>query len=147
MKNISFALLASVLSLTAACTEDAPDAERARKEESSLTETEGCACQPIDFGSGGPGVGMANPASAYCSGLGYELSESSCRLPNGTTCEPWAFFRGECAPEYSFCARQGGRLTTVTEADGEVTTTRAVCTLPSGASCDESAFSRTCRCE
>lgn len=50
-------------------------------------------------------IGIANPASVNCIDLGGKLkieTDSSggqygmCTLPNGTVCEEWALFRGEC---------------------------------------------------
>lgn len=49
-------------------------------------------------------VQMANPASTYCIGQGYDLDVRSgeggeygvCVFGNGKECEEWAFFRGEC---------------------------------------------------
>jgi putative hemolysin len=49
-------------------------------------------------------IGMANPASTFCieSGGTLEIVETpegqigNCTLPNGTVCEEWALFRGEC---------------------------------------------------
>jgi putative hemolysin len=52
-------------------------------------------------------IGLANPASVYCEDQGYTLEiradESGgeygvCIFPDGSECEEWAFFRGECAP-------------------------------------------------
>jgi putative hemolysin len=57
-------------------------------------------------GEGGM-IGMANPASVYCEDQGYTLEIRSdaegneygvCLFPDGSECEEWAFFRGECAP-------------------------------------------------
>ncbi len=57
-------------------------------------------------GEGGM-IGMANPASVYCEDQGYTLEIRSdaegneygvCIFPDGSECEEWAFFRGECAP-------------------------------------------------
>ena len=47
---------------------------------------------------------LANPASVYCieqeGTLSLETEEAGqygiCNLPNGTKCEEWAYFRGEC---------------------------------------------------
>jgi putative hemolysin len=48
---------------------------------------------------------IANPASVHCIEQGYNLtirtnldgSQSGyCIFPNGTECEEWKFFRGEC---------------------------------------------------
>lgn len=55
---------------------------------------------------GGPAddVGLPNPASGYCEEQGYELEMRQeaggtygvCRFPDGSECEEWAYFRGEC---------------------------------------------------
>jgi hypothetical protein len=50
---------------------------------------------------------MANPASVYCEEQGYRLEMRTdengtygvCVFPDGSECEEWAFFRGECGPE------------------------------------------------
>ena len=50
---------------------------------------------------------MANPASAYCEDQGYKLeivtaedgSQSGlCIFPDGSSCDEWAYYRGECGP-------------------------------------------------
>jgi putative hemolysin len=52
-----------------------------------------------------PQVNMANPASVYCEQNGNKLefqtaSDGSqtgiCVFPDGSTCDEWAYFRGEC---------------------------------------------------
>ncbi len=57
-----------------------------------------------------PEAGIANPASVYCEKQGGKLeirTDSSggqvgiCVFPNGSECEEWAYFRGECAPANS----------------------------------------------
>lgn len=49
--------------------------------------------------------GLPNPASKYCVDQGYELEIRSdeagnqygvCIFPDGSECEEWEFFRGEC---------------------------------------------------
>ena len=54
-----------------------------------------------------PTVGLANPASVYCEGQGYTLEMRTsadggqygvCIFPDGSECEEWAFYRGECGP-------------------------------------------------
>jgi len=54
-----------------------------------------------------PQVGMPNPASVYCEQNGNKLeiqtaadgSQSGvCVFPDGSTCDEWAYFRGECGP-------------------------------------------------
>ena len=54
-----------------------------------------------------PEAVMPNPASEYCSSKGYtseiitaeDGSQSGlCVFPDGSSCDEWAYFRGECAP-------------------------------------------------
>ncbi|HCS40169.1 MAG TPA: hypothetical protein DIW44_11365 [Anaerolineaceae bacterium] len=54
-----------------------------------------------------PQAGIPNPASVYCEQNGNKLeirtavdgSQSGvCVFPNGSTCDEWAYFRGECGP-------------------------------------------------
>ncbi len=53
-----------------------------------------------------PSVNMPNPASVYCEQNGYTLeirtavdgSQSGvCIFPDGSTCDEWAYYRGECS--------------------------------------------------
>ncbi len=50
---------------------------------------------------------LPNPASAYCEEQGYQLEIRTdaegnqygvCIFPDGSECDEWAFFRGECGP-------------------------------------------------
>jgi len=52
-------------------------------------------------------VGLPNPASVYCEEQGYELEIRTdqqggqygvCVFPDGSECEEWEFYRGECGP-------------------------------------------------
>ncbi len=52
-------------------------------------------------------TGLANPASVHCEGQGYTLEMRTdenggqygiCTFPDGSECEEWAFYRGECSP-------------------------------------------------
>ncbi|MBN1813159.1 MAG: DUF333 domain-containing protein [Anaerolineae bacterium] len=61
-------------------------------------------CPPEDTG----GMEMANPASVHCKEQGYTLEIRTdedggqygvCVFPDGTECDEWAFFRGECGPQ------------------------------------------------
>jgi len=62
-------------------------------------------CGPEDTTFESP-LGLPNPASQYCAEQGYELEMRTdasgtagyCIFPDGTECEEWAFFQGECAP-------------------------------------------------
>jgi putative hemolysin len=53
-----------------------------------------------------PTIGLANPAAVYCEEQGYTLEmrtdadggqHSVCIFPDGSECEEWAFYRGECS--------------------------------------------------
>ncbi len=84
-----------------------------------------------------PPVGVANPASEYCIGVGYseETRESDsgqygvCIFPDGTECDSWALFRGECGLDKTYCAQQGY---TPEVREGVLT-----CVFPDGSSCPE----------
>ena len=54
-----------------------------------------------------PEAGMPNPASVFCEEKGYKLEirtaadgsqQGFCIFPDGSECDEWAFYRGECAP-------------------------------------------------
>ena len=54
-----------------------------------------------------PQVNMPNPASVYCEQHGNKLEihtaedgnqSGICVFPDGSTCDEWAYFRGECGP-------------------------------------------------
>jgi len=70
----------------------------------SALAVSGCTTETAD--SDEPGVGMANPASVHCQEQGYELEMRTddngtygvCVFPDGSECEEWAYFRGECEP-------------------------------------------------
>lgn len=64
----------------------------------------GAACEPDSSDN----AGLANPASVYCEEQGYELEivtdedgnqSGICIFPDGSSCDEWAFFRGECGPQ------------------------------------------------
>lgn len=60
-------------------------------------------------------IGLANPASGYCSALGYESRTDEveggqlgiCIFPDKTECSSWSFYRGECGQEWSYCELKG----------------------------------------
>ena len=107
---------------------------------------------------------LANPASQFCEDEGYRLEIRSevggevgyCLFPDGTECEEWAFYRGECEPgkdpvetEFEspigmpnpasvFCEEQGHRLEMREEAGG----TAGYCIFADGTECEEWAFFR-----
>ena len=62
---------------------------------------------------------IPSPAACYCVTMGYELiteKDSSgaergyCILPNKEKVCDWAFYRGQVAKEYSYCARKGYKM-------------------------------------
>jgi len=58
---------------------------------------------------------IANPASVYCEGLGFELelrtsdegSFGVCKFLDGSECEEWDFLSGRCGQNHSYCLKQG----------------------------------------
>jgi putative hemolysin len=93
-----------------------------------------------------PAITGANPATAYCVSLGYEAQGDRCVFTDGTECEQWAFYRGQCGEAHSFCGQQGGTVSSVTKDMGTWTAEYAVCTLPDGTQCMEEAFALTGKC-
>jgi len=82
-------------------------------------------------------IGLANPSSVYCSGLGYkeETRETDagqygvCIFPDGSECGSWDFLAGRCGVVHSYCVQQGYKLR-----PGENVGT---CFFGDGTSCDE----------
>ena len=105
-----------------------------------------------------PGADMPNPASKYCVDQGGKLEirdeaggqAGYCVFPDGSECDEWAYFRGECAPggkkpgvdmpnpASKYCADQGGKLDIRDEAGGQA----GYCLFPDGSECDEWAYFR-----
>jgi putative hemolysin len=65
-----------------------------------------------------------NPAPVYCNSLGYrwriaeepEGQVGMCIFPDGTECEEWDLFAGECGQPFSYCEKFGkGKIETPTE--------------------------------
>ncbi len=117
------------------------------------------ACAPPSPSIVTPQTGLANPASVHCHEQGYELeirtdSEGGqygvCIFPDGSECEEWAYFRGECQPGGEkpigmanpasvHCYDQGFELEVHTDADGNQV---GVCVFPDGSECEEWAYFR-----
>lgn len=107
-----------------------------------------------------PKADMPNPASKYCEENGgtvdiRTLIDGSqtgfCVFPDGSECDEWAFYRGECKPGDSlinanmpnpasvFCEENGGVLEIRTdEIGGQV----GICVFDDTSECDEWAFFR-----
>lgn len=70
----------------------------------SVSAAEAPAAAPSS--SEGRRIGMANPASKNCADKGGKLEirdepagqSGVCIFADGSRCEEWAFFRGQCAP-------------------------------------------------
>jgi putative hemolysin len=71
-------------------------------------------------------VGMGNPSAVYCEFLGYKYETRKaadgseygiCKFPDGSECDAFAFFRGECGKKYSYCALKGCDILTKEEAN------------------------------
>jgi len=104
-------------------------------------------------------AGLPNPASVHCEEQGGTVDIRTdaagnqygiCVFDDGSECDEWAFYRGECAPgegplepqpglanpASEFCEEQGGRLEIRDEAGGEA----GYCIGPNGVECPEWAF-------
>ena len=101
-------------------------------------------------------TGLPNPASVYCEEQGGTLdmrtdevgTSGYCVFDDGSECEEWAFFNGECAsgdsldsaglanPASVYCLEQGGTLDMRTDEAG----TSGYCVFDDGSECDEWAF-------
>ena len=80
-----------------------------------LTALTACAApqtqgKPESASTSMPQANMSNPASVYCTQQGNKLeivtasdgSQSGiCIFPDGSTCDEWAYYRGECGPATS----------------------------------------------
>ncbi|UCF35165.1 MAG: hypothetical protein JSV78_07640 [Phycisphaerales bacterium] len=61
-------------------------------------------------GGAGPALAIPCPAYVFCLEMGYEIEGDYCVFPDGSSCELWAFFWGECGEEYVHpvpCAEAG----------------------------------------
>jgi putative hemolysin len=104
---------------------------------------------------------MPNPASVYCEENGGTLeirkdAEGNeygyCFFPDGSECDEWAYYRGECNPGDSlggnanmpnpasvYCEENGGTVKIITAEDGSQS---GVCVFPDGSECDEWSYFR-----
>lgn len=119
--------------------------------------------QPDPAASATPVPNMANPASVYCEAQGgrLEMKEDAsggqfalCVFADGSECEEWAYYRGECQPgsagaatpqtnmpnpASAFCETNGGTVDIRTDASGGQ---YGVCVFPDASECDEWAYFR-----
>lgn len=101
--------------------------------EVTVQEQNNCACD------GSESIGLQNPAAEYCAKMGYEYrtvkteagERGICVLPNGDEVNAWAFYRGDCATEFSYCAKMGWPV--AGEAQGDSYSNKCcTCSLPDG---------------
>jgi Tol biopolymer transport system component/putative hemolysin len=121
-----------------------------------------CGVQPTPTASPtGAAAGMPNPASKFCEDKGYQVAIRDeaggqvgyCIFPDGTECEEWAFYRGECAapaggeatpagianPASENCVAQGGKVTIQARGDGGE---YGICLFEDNRQCEEWALLR-----
>ena len=74
-----------------------------------------------------PQANMPNPASLYCEQNGNQLEihtaadgsqNGVCVFPDGSTCDEWAYYRGECGPAAQKSPTSGMTVEVATEASG-----------------------------
>lgn len=103
---------------------------------------------------------MANPASEYCIEQGGQVDIRKnvdggevgyCQFDDGSECEEWSFFRGDCQkgefptstqianPAAVYCSEQGGAYEIRTHEDGGQ---YGVCLFDDGSECDAWDFFR-----
>jgi len=89
--------------LLASCTTPPPSGTR-QSQPTPFDHTQG---KPDSVPTGIPQADMPNPASAYCVEQGFKseirtAADGSqtgyCIFPDGSECDEWAYFRGECGP-------------------------------------------------
>ncbi len=95
-------LIIAVVMMTAGCTQSQPATTPATTVATPVPTTQVVVttAAPVENASG-----LANPASVYCGQVGGKLDIKKdaqgneygmCSFPNGSSCEEWALFRGEC---------------------------------------------------
>jgi putative hemolysin len=119
--------------------------------------------KPTEGASEEAPANMANPASVYCEEQGGTLEIRTdanggqygvCLFDDGSECDEWAYFRGECQPGESiqgepaagmanpasvYCEEQEGKLEIRTGTDGGQ---YGVCMFEDGTECEEWAYFR-----
>jgi|GEM_PF-1644201 len=74
-----------------------------------------------------PDIGLANPASVYCEQNGGKLEivtaadgsqSGNCILPDGTKCEEWAYYRGDCKKSTDTISNDSGMNKSLCEKEG-----------------------------
>ena len=86
------------------------------------------------------GADMPNPSASYCAELGYENENGDCVFHDGTKCNSWAFYRGTCGQEKTYCEQQGFKIENRVEEVGSATYEYAVCVFADGSECLEEEY-------
>lgn len=97
-----------------------------------------------------PSMGIPNPSAVYCDALGYEIETRAdpetggevgcCVFPDGSTCELWSFYRGECGQNFTYCEQQGYRIENRVEDMGTFAVKYAACIFDDGSECSEQSY-------
>jgi putative hemolysin len=117
---------------------------------------------PPQPANGQPTTGIANPASVYCEQNGGKTKITTdprgnqlgfCVLPDGTECDEWAYYKGDCvSPQTSnetnlvllYCEKAGGKIQTITDPMGGQLHN---CLMPNGQLCSEWSDKGDCTAE
>jgi putative hemolysin len=89
------------------------------------------------------GSALMNPAAVYCSALGYAYDVKTsdagqtgfCVLPGNQPVDAWQFLKGTTGQQYTYCARQGYQVKTITDPKQCFSISSgscAVCLIPDG---------------
>lgn len=124
MKNFRlFTLSIVLLTVITGCSQTNPSTE-------PMTNETSCSEEPSSF--------IGNPAAFYCTSvMGYEYKvitnddgsqKGQCIMPDGLACDQWAFYSGECGPEYSYCALEEMSIETRYDGNDPYSSTYGVCT-------------------
>ena len=115
MKKIFLILALSMIVIFSGCTKQITNGQEISKEQELAKDQAIANEQETAKANGGStpvNVGVPNPAAVFCEKNGgkLDLTTGMCTFTNGTKCEEWAFFRGECGNSQSLCEKDGGKL-------------------------------------
>ncbi len=130
---VVFAMIGVILLGSSSIADSTGDLDVEDTVEVTAQEQNNCACD------GSESIGLQNPAAEYCAKMGYEYrtvrteagERGICVLPNGDEVNAWAFYRGECATEFSYCAKMGWPVATEAQ-DDSYSDKCCTCSLPDG---------------
>lgn len=84
---------------------------------------------------------LHNPAIQYCTALGYDYKVATdstgaeygiCIFPDSSTASAWSFYRGEVKSEFSYCAKKGLPLISITDSSNGFESKCAYCITNNG---------------